>query len=249
MLKFLKDRKSKREARKAAKAQDSLLPEKPWELSPASPLSPIYMLGLPEFFTEPEDDRYDIYARYIRGKLFLGAWHALQSGNRLILGLRVTTNVYANKNRGEYDDRFVLLWRDGLRKRCAEFTGCTEPIGKYEGKFGQNAGGDAQLDLGRIREGCYYYVKDHSKSKGDILRPKNAQLAERDTNHDGFFNQDDKVKSQAALSAGMSQLFHKGGVGMTGSAGCQTMPADVYSRFWNTLGEQKEFLYVLIEVL
>jgi hypothetical protein len=43
-------------------------------------------------------------------------------------------------------------------------------------------------------------------------------------------------------------LFHAGLADRTGSAGCQTMAPEVFEQFWEALGEQDEFYYVLVEI-
>ncbi len=43
--------------------------------------------------------------------------------------------------------------------------------------------------------------------------------------------------------------FHRGGKGdFTGSAGCQTIPQNDFNEFWKSLGDQKNFQYVLVNV-
>jgi hypothetical protein len=42
--------------------------------------------------------------------------------------------------------------------------------------------------------------------------------------------------------------FHRGGTTNTYSAGCQTMPQSEFNRFWDSLGNQQRFQYVLVTV-
>jgi peptidoglycan hydrolase-like protein with peptidoglycan-binding domain len=211
--------------------------------------------GLPNLSGKSEADKYDFYVKCIEAGIGgkAAALADLSKGQRVILGIRVITNTRANQGGGVYDDRIVVLWNNGT-KNVREFVANTEPSSRYEDgykyakkSFGNNAGGDRRKDLGRVPEGVHPYAKGSSTTYGNILRPTKDIIAERDTNHDGLFDQNDTVSNVSALNAGTSMLFHKGGNTITGSAGCQTMkPAD-FEKFWLALGtKQQRFLYVLV---
>ena len=67
--------------------------------------------------------------------------------------------------------------------------------------------------------------------------------------NDGLYGNDKvKVGLRNGLDA-IDTLFHKGGRGgFTGSAGCQTLEAPVFERFWAATGSQKHFYYIIIKV-
>lgn len=184
----------------------------------------------------------------------------LDAGLRVILGLRVTTPTTANEGRGIYDDRFVVLQRTKIDESALEFAGNADPSGWYEDAgggltaagrpaMGVDADRDGRLDLARIPAGCYRYRKSQSKKFGDVLRSAGPIHAERDTNHDGVFDRDDRVDPASADGLYVTDfLFHPGLDDRTGSAGCQTMTPDVFTAFWQALGDQEEFWYVLVTV-
>jgi peptidoglycan hydrolase-like protein with peptidoglycan-binding domain len=201
------------------------------------------------------NDKYDQYVELIsKAKgLTTKVSKDLEAGQRVILGLRVLTNTRIGGGAGKYDDRIVVLWKENGAKKFKEFEANTEPSSRYEDGYGTkayggDAGGDKRRDLGRIPEGVYTFAKDRSNTYGDILRPTRNIRANRDTNHDGFFDHKDLVTNESALDAGRTFLFHKGGNNITGSAGCQTMKPSAFTDFWKALGSQSEFEYVLVHM-
>ncbi|HVF51867.1 MAG TPA: peptidoglycan-binding protein, partial [Pyrinomonadaceae bacterium] len=224
--------------------------------------------GLPNTDGMTDAQKYDLYANYVQRNGSAGAREDLAAGRRVILGLRVPTSTHANNGRGAYDDRFVVLWRDGNgTKRVSEFRGNTEPAAYYEDtpanrRAGHNvttinAGGDSRGDLGRIPAGSYTFSKEFRSGFGraqdragrNILKPTRDITAERDTNHDGMIDGRDPVSNRANLSSGRTMYFHRGGRGdFTGSAGCQTLRQADFDAFWQSLGGQEEFKYVLVDV-
>ncbi|MER7578033.1 hypothetical protein [Streptomyces sp. NPDC126514] len=182
----------------------------------------------------------------------------LAEGRRIILGIRIITNTHASEGLGLYDDRFVVLWRDEAGKYAAEFQGNTEPSAFYEdvgdartsrngNSMGVDVDGDGRQDLGCIPVGTYTYYKSQSKKFGNVLRSRGAIRSLRDSNHDGFFDGEDLVKPSLQQGLEVNDfLFHAGLPDRTGSAGCQTFRPDEYHGFWDALGEQEEFLYILI---
>jgi hypothetical protein len=168
-------------------------------------------------------------------------------GQRNIISLRTETNTGANNGQGVYDDKTYVMWTDQNGQRhVREYDSNTEPSGRYQGRYGVDANGDGSRDLGRIPAGYYEYAVERGHSQfGNVLRPTQSINAERDTNHDGRFNDGHFGDS------GRTMLFHAGGNNMTGSAGCQTMrPAD-YDRFWRDVtggGNGARIGYTLINV-
>lgn len=174
-------------------------------------------------------DKYEYYRLIIKGNG--GKFHEA-TNQRNLLGLRKETNVYANRGRGHYDDFLVMLWRNAsgqtVVREYSRF--CTEPIGRFEGKYGDDADEDGDLDLGRIPEGYYEYSTGSFSTLGKVLRPKLTMKSVRDINEDGRFS-----PHEPATSAGKSILFHAGNTSDTGSAGCQTLPPNDFKKFWADL--------------
>jgi len=190
--------------------------------------------------------KYELYAGYVNTHGDAKAKAHLAAGRQVILGLRADTAVNANGGKGAYDDRIVVLQANGSGGTVREFSANTEPSGQYDGRYGADFNGDGRLELGRLAQGTFSFQKSHSGNLGDVLRPTQAVGVERDTNHDGRINADDP--KGAGRSTDNSFLFHAGGNTNTGSAGCQTLkPAD-FRAFWNGLGDQKTFNYVLVDV-
>lgn len=187
---------------------------------------------------------------------------SLVNGERLILGLRSPTNTRARKNRGAYDDRIVVLWLDENGEGHAkEFEGNTDPSAQYEDGIGdpekttkKDADLDGKGDLGRVPEGIYRFKRAQSGKRGKFLRAAEDITLERDTNHDGVFDDRDPLtnkprRRENALNSGRTILFHAGGDANTWSAGCQTMRHSVFRMFRAAIhgGSNTEYWYVLLE--
>lgn len=112
-----------------------------------------------------------------------------------------------------------------------------------------DANKDGKKDLGCLPDGLFYFEKSKSEEFGKVLRPVQDIFVLRDIDHDGDFDEKDKVKSiESLLNSAKSILFHPCGANITGSAGCQTMKPEVFKKFWNCLGNQTRFQYVLATV-
>jgi len=190
--------------------------------------------------------KYELYAGYVNAYGSAEAKADLAAGRQVILGLRDETAVNANGGKGAYDDRIVVLQANGSGGTVREFSASTEPSSQYDGRYGADFNGDGRLELGRMAEGTVSFQKSHSGNLGDVLRPTGPLGVERDTNHDGRIDAGDpRGKGQ---STDNSFLFHAGGNTNTGSAGCQTLKPGDFQTFWNGLGDQKTFNYVLVNV-
>ncbi|HEV2861938.1 MAG TPA: LysM peptidoglycan-binding domain-containing protein [Pyrinomonadaceae bacterium] len=214
--------------------------------------------GMPRTANRSEAEKYEMYSHFFQR--YGVKLHALDAGTRALLGLRVRSNTHVAGGAGEYNDRLVVAWRsaDGT-KRAREFKANTEPSSWYEDTpanrrlghkiMGSDANRDGSRDLGCLPDGLYNFKRDTSPTYGHILRPVSDLFVIRDIDHDGDFDAADQAKSvHALLNSGKSILFHKGNNNRTGSAGCQTMPRDVFDAFWDTLGPQQRFQYVVSTV-
>jgi N-acetylmuramidase/LysM domain len=196
-----------------------------------------------------EARKHDLYAGYIKQFGNSAAKQDLANGRKVVLSLRVDTLVNANQGKGAYDDRMVMLWIDKAGgKHAQEFKANTEPSGQYEdgGKYmrkpvGANYGGDKRGDLGRLIDGTYHYQGTGTFLGAKAFWSTGDQVSERDTNHNGRF--DDGVKTPRQ-DYGM--YIHRGGADNTWSAGCQTLPPAEHDRFFSTLGGQNSLNYVLV---
>jgi LysM repeat protein len=195
-----------------------------------------------------ESQKHDLYANYINQFGNATAKADLQNGKKVALSLRVDTNTNANQGLGRYDDRMVLVWQDksGV-KHAREFNANTEPSGWYEpgGQYsrkpvGADFNGDGRGDQGRLADGSYRYTVGTFLG-ARALMSGNDQVTERDTNHNGKF--DDGVTS-ARGDYGMHT--HIGNSNRTGSAGCLTLPPSEHARFFDTLGSQNSLSSVVV---
>ena len=202
--------------------------------------------ALPSTAGMSASQKFDLYAGYVNAHGSAEAKADLAAGRQVILGLRDETAVDANNGKGAYDDRIVVLQANGSGGGVREFSANTEPSSQYDGRYGADFNGDGRLELGRMAEGTVSFRKDHSGNLGDVLRPTQALGVQRDTNHDGRIDANDPRGT--GRSTDNSFLFHAGGNGNTGSAGCQTMRPGDFQAFWNGLGDQKTFNYVLVNV-
>jgi murein DD-endopeptidase MepM/ murein hydrolase activator NlpD len=196
----------------------------------------------------------DDWAALIAGHGNAEARADFAAGKRVVVALRKPTNTKANQGLGVYDDRMVVVQRVGGALKTKEFPCTTEPSGQYasEGKKASKGSttdldGDHRMDLGRLRAGNYRY---QSKPGGHLGQPafraRDTQVAERDVNHDGDFNDADGNRIDPT-GAQQTMLIHVGGSTNTFSAGCQTVPPAHFNAFLASLGGQNAFSYVLID--
>ena len=209
--------------------------------------------GLPNTAGMSDAQKYDLYAQRVNASGDANARTDLNAGKRVILGLRIDTRIDANHGRGLYDDRLVVLWKDANgTKHVQEVNAATEPSSVYYSKgIGTDIDGKNGVELGRLREGNLSFERGTSSKLGNVLRPSRAFPVVRDTNHNMTIDSSDLTSAKGSDSF----LFHKGGANnsingtaYTGSAGCQTIPRSEWSNFWNALGDQNHFNYVLTNV-
>jgi hypothetical protein len=178
----------------------------------------------PPALTLSESEQYDYCAEII-------THNGGTLRKRNLISFRKETSTKANQGKGLYDDVTFLIWKGNSGQKYAKrYTSNTEPSYQYTGIYGVDANGDGRKDLGRLPEGYYEYKTGTSNTLGKVLCPTKSAMAERDTSHDGVFQ-----PNEPRASAGNSMLFHAGGATNTGSAGCQTMPPNEYTRFWADL--------------
>lgn len=188
-------------------------------------------------------------------------------GRLVLLALRKESSTIANRGKGSYDDLVVVMRRTGRFRELTSFPICTEPGAQYSQRA---SGGDARYkgvkfskadgvdinkdgikDAGRLTEGTYQYFEKKGGFLGDrAFQVKTTQVAERDTDGDGRFTQDDKSRIDPS-GAGTSMYIHRGGADNvlepnTWSAGCQTIPKNRYPTFLKAVGTPGAFYYVLV---
>lgn len=188
-------------------------------------------------------------------------------GRLILLALRKESSTIANRGKGSYDDLVVVMRRTGRFRELTSFPICTEPGAQYSQRA---SGGDARYkgvkfskadgvdinkdgikDAGRLTEGTYQYFEKKGGFLGDrAFQVKATQVAERDTDGDGRFTQDDKSRIDPS-GAGTSMYIHRGGADNvlepnTWSAGCQTIPKNRYPTFLKAVGTPGAFYYVLV---
>ena len=188
-------------------------------------------------------------------------------GRLVLLALRKESSTIANRGKGSYDDLVVVMRRTGRFRELTTFPICTEPGAQYSQRA---SGGDARYkgvafkkadgvdinkdgikDAGRLTEGTYQYFEKKGGFLGDrAFQVKTTQVAERDTDGDGRFTQDDKSRIDPS-GAGTSMDIHRGGAVYvlepnTWSAGCQTIPKNRYPTFLKAVGTPGAFYYVLV---
>jgi LysM repeat protein len=192
--------------------------------------------------------RYDLYSAQVKQFGNAAVQADLAAGRKVVLSLRQDTDTRINKGLGAYDDRMVMLWQgaDGS-KHAVEFRANTEPSGQYEdgGPYtrkpvGENYGGDSRGDQGRLADGTYAFSRG-TFLNADALLAGNDQVTERDTNHNGKF--DDGV---VTAKGGYGMHIHIGGASNTYSAGCLTLPPSEHERFFAQLGGQNTVRNVVV---
>lgn len=239
-----------------------------WEIAralpPQMPRLPFFSAGL----------AYGYCAGVIEERASATAREALRRGQFVLLALRKPTSTLANKGRGVYDDIVAVLNGRGGRQGARLFPACTEPGAQYSARAATTSAGarvdaryakvvykktegadwnqDGIADLGRLSEGTYFFNEKTDGFLHNRAFEANAdQTVERDINGDGFFDEADGDRRFDSRNAGRSLYIHIGGRSNgaqvnTWSAGCQTIPGDVYADFLATLGPRATFFYVLV---
>ena len=226
-----------------------------------------------------DGQKFDVYASIVRIDGTQPAQDALRNaasnGEPTVLALRNETSTLANRGRGDYDDRIVVLRRDrDGTPHVHEFAGNTEPGAQYDARagrqgrpaapgyenvranpreYGTDLNRDGQRDLGRLMEGTYRYERRAPYNGNVAFETVGAQRAERDVNGDGRFNTADaaanRLNGRRSETGDFGMYIHQGGVSGTESAGCQTIAgrnsAD-YGRFLGAIGRNDIFNYVLV---
>ncbi len=216
---------------------------------------------------------YDIYSSIVETRGNAAAVSALDANQRVIVGLRVETSTLANRGQGVYDDRLVVIAKgtDGGAPSVHEFTrASTEPTAQYDGNQrnnsnvtfrraeGVNISGNHEPELGRLAEGTIEMLETthpNPRRAGTnfSLRPTSdavrngADGVQRDTNHDGYFNDAD-VGGRVSLNNTFK--IHSGSMNNTDSAGCQTLHPDDFAAFREAVSAdsaQARWYYVLTE--
>lgn len=201
-----------------------------------------------------ESEKYDYCRQVIENH---GGKFQDEISRRNLLSFRQETSTKAsnphqdnlpNNWQGIYDDWTYLIWKDSSgQKHCRKYKSSTEPSSWFEDsndlraggpEYGRDANGDGRKDLGRLQEGYYEYQIGSSNrysrvnypSPNNVLKPtEEARTVIRDIDHDGIF------EANEPMLGANDMFFHTGRDDRTGSAGCQTMPPDEYSRFWKDL--------------
>lgn len=178
-----------------------------------------------------EEEKYDYYQQRLADA---GVEVDEGAGEKNVVCLRRKSDPDARGGKGEYDDVMVVIWvdEDGT-KHVRELPGTTEPSGRYDGDVGDDVNGDGLKDQGRLPAGYHdtFQIEDHPRL-GAVLRPDHDADVERDPQHDGTYDEES--------SALRSVLFHEGGRNATGSAGCMTMPPDVFADFMALMAEDPD---------
>jgi len=191
----------------------------------------------------------------------------LRFGRIVLLALRRESSTIAHRGKGSYDDLVVVMRRTGRFRELSSFPICTEPGAQYSQRAGNgdkrykgvkfskadgvDVNKDGIKDAGRLTEGTYQYFEKKGGYLGDrAFQVKATQVAERDTDGDGRFTQEDKSRIDPS-GAGTSMYIHRGGADTvlepnTWSAGCQTVPKNKYPTFLKAVGKPNAFYYVLV---
>lgn len=204
---------------------------------------------MPDTQAMSEAQKYDLYAGYVNQFGDARINQDLNDGKKVAVTLREATSTHANNGKGVYDDRMVVLWQDGAgNKHVQELRANTDPSGQYEdgGPYlsrtptGNDYNGDGRLDMGRLAEGTYRFTKGEFLGNAAFLS-SNDQVAERDVNHDGRFDEG------ATQNGNFGMHIHIGGANNTWSAGCLSLEPSEHNRLFSTLGSQATLHSVVID--
>ena len=225
---------------------------------------------------------YDNYAALVLSFGNAAARRALLQHKLVLLALRRESSTLAHVGLGSYDDQIVVLNGVAARGRASVFAACTEPGAQYSQRAsfktskdpkapkervddryagvshrksdGFDIDEDGIKDQGRLMAGTYEYFEKAGGFLGArAFQVKRTQQVERDTDGDGWFDEQDasRIDSQGA---GTSMYIHRGGRQAgdsisTWSAGCQTIPGQIFDDFLRAVGQVSSFHYVLVDTV
>ncbi|MBD8697242.1 XVIPCD domain-containing protein [Stenotrophomonas sp. CFBP 13718] len=212
-----------------------------------------------ETATLSQAQQHDVYGSMVELRGNAAAQEAMETQDRVILGLRKETRTTVKRGRGDYDDRIVVLWRDaegqGHVREFLETT--TEPSAQYDGHAkttppsagfadvitrtkteGEDVNADRVRDMGRLAEGTTEMRETtHPRFKmADefSLRPTRAAVAEGSKRVERDTNGDgwfDARDINGVQDLNDTFKIHRGSARNTYSAGCQTVGKDEYDAF------------------
>lgn len=201
-----------------------------------------------------ENQKYDYYASKIES-----VSGSIQSGaNKYnIVMMRKKSNFYDNAGRGIFDDAIAIIWIDSSgEKRVQEFIANGEAHASIQGKRWGQFKREEPVDKGGYNPALaepgnhLYQIGTPGKVWKKYLRSSKGV--------NWYFGSPTKFPTDGEFtlyrtSGGKgtySLLFHPGGKGMAGSAGCQTFPLAEFRRLWNTIteeGDPGKMPYTIIE--
>lgn len=220
---------------------------------------PPRMPGADETSALTQAQQHDVYGSMVALRGNAAAQEAMDTQDRVILGLRKETRTTVKRGRGDYDDRIVVLWRDAEGQgHVREFIEtATEPSAQYDGHAkttpaspgfadvitrpkteGVDVNADRVKDLGRLAEGTTEMrATTHPRSgKSDefSLRPTRAAVAGGAHRVERDTNGDgwfDERDINGVQDLNNTFKIHRGSERNTYSAGCQTVGNDEYDAF------------------
>ncbi|AWH15913.1 hypothetical protein C1922_00490 [Stenotrophomonas sp. ZAC14D2_NAIMI4_7] len=220
---------------------------------------PPRMPAIPETENLSQAQQHDVYASIIEVRGSAAAHRAMDTQDRVILGLRDESRTTDRRGQGDYNDRIVVLWKDAEGGRHArEFNeATTEPTAQYDAHAatrqpspgfenvirkkkteGEDVNSDGVRDLGRLAEGT-----TEMQATTHPRRDKPAEFALRPTPAAvtaglGRVERDSNGDGwfDARDTHGMQELnstfkIHRGSSRNTDSAGCQTIGGGKYDDF------------------
>lgn len=229
--------------------------------SPPDASNPLKPGQMPYTANMPVQQKYDIYAGYVNQFGDQRAKDDLAAGRKVVLFLREDTPMDANHDRGEYDDRAVVLWKDADGAvHVEEFRACTEPsdqfdsvftggpIGGYDNdNYGVDVNGDGDYEAGRLDDGTFTFGgkqpwKGHDGK--DMYRIQGPIRMQEDANDDLVFDSSDPTVTQTDND---TVLIHPGrSEENPASAGCISIPPGEWSRFTEAMSGQDAYTTVLV---
>ncbi len=208
--------------------------------TPTPTSSPSRAGGIPNTSGMSTAQRFAVYEKYIAEHGDAQAKRDLAAGNKVILALRQDTPMSSGPFRGTYDDRIVVLDKNG--PQVTELRANTEPNRRWA-----EPANASSKPVGRLADNqSIRYHKANNAKFGNHLEPSGNPFAQRDANRDYRFTRNEK--SYNGDWGGQAMFIHRAWTTDTGSQGCQTMDEGRFNTFWGALGGQNDFSYVLVNV-
>ena len=210
--------------------------------------------GAGRAIANPRNNQEQQFQHYARLAATVGGSIEAGADQRTVIGIRGVDpngNVTpeATRNPRNYNDTFVVLWRDSAGNAHVEtFLGSTTPgqaATRYSGT--PDVDRDGTRDIAHIRPGVHAGYQRRTYKGRSAYGTWDTTPTYRDTNQDGRISDAEARASVRRGDLATGILFHRGNSNRPASVGCQTMSSTVFAQFERALGGDRRWDYILVD--